>query len=121
MGKGIREVNWLAVAVIFAFILSAVNTFMIKKRAPRRLEICVVDIWELSSRKALNLSNGRKVAGIEDALRNADVKKEIDSYMQGVRHRISSPGNYGCDFIAVKGSIFGNVRDVTEEVMRDVQ
>ena len=55
MGKGIREVNWLAVAVIFAFILSAVNTFMIKKRAPRRLEICVVDIWELSSRKALNL------------------------------------------------------------------
>ena len=47
MGKSIFKLNWLAVAVIFAFVLSGINTFMLKQK--KDVNICTVDIWKISN------------------------------------------------------------------------
>ncbi len=117
MGKGIFKLNWLVVAVIFAFILSAINTVMIKQKF--KMVICTVDIWQISNDMAMKLSTQSNIKTLDGLAKNEDIRKEVDSYMQIIRQKVSSPEQYGCDYIAVKGSVFGkNMKDVTEQVIK---
>jgi len=96
MGKSIFKLNWLAVAVIFAFVLSGINTFMLKQK--------------------------KDVKTLDGLAKNEDIKKEVDSYLQIIKQKVSFPEQYGCDYIAVKGSVYGNnMKDVTEQVIKDVK
>jgi Skp family chaperone for outer membrane proteins len=121
MGKGFRELNWIVVAVIFAFALSSINTinsFVVKKK---QATFCTVDIWQISNDIALKASEQNQNISPDAVAKNEAIAKEVNAYMQTIRDRISSPRKYGCDYIAVKGSIFGeNLKDITEQVIKDV-
>lgn len=123
MGKSFRELNWIVVAVIFAFVLSSINTinsFVVKKK---QATFCTVDIWQISNDIALKVSEqNQNSASPDTASKNEAIAKEVNAYMQTIREKISSPRKYGCDYIAVKGSIFGeNIKDITEQVIKDVK
>ncbi len=128
MGKGLSKLNWVTVAVIVAFILSAINTinsFIVKKKP---ISFCTVDILQISNEIALRASEKNQNQKREnqdnptDITKDEALTKEVNLYMQAIKERISSPEQYGCNYIAVKGSIFGkDVRDITEQVLKDVK
>lgn len=120
MGKGFRELNWVVIAVIFAFALSSINTinsFVIKKK---QVSFCSVDIWQISNNIAMEVSQQSQGQNTADAAKQEAVAKKVNAYMQTIRDKVSSPAKYGCDYIAVKGSIFGdNIKDITEQIIKD--
>ena len=64
----------------------------------------------------------RNVKTLDGLAKNEDIKKEVDSYLQIIKQKVSFPEQYGCDYIAVKGSVYGNnMKDVTEQVIKDVK
>lgn len=145
MGKNfkLKGLNWVAVLSIFAFLLGAVNTIMMK--SAKEIQICTIDVWDISNKKVLELT--QEMSGLNntdnqaqaqaqgqgkntaEAQQNAQINQQqqmlvkLNEYLKKVNARLSNPSDYGCSFIAVKGSIVQsrNVKDITEQVMRDVK
>lgn len=113
MENGVRKLIVAGIAVI-ALIFSIGNTFMIRKVSTGQFDsVCVVDVWKLSTEKALSLS-------LEKGKDEQQLKKEQDEFIAFANRKLSHPGDYGCGLIAVKGSILGNPRDITEVVIKDL-
>lgn len=139
MGKGFNlrkmSFNWVSVAAVFAFLLSGVNTILIKKT--KEVNVCTIDVWEISNKKVLELT--QEVTGLtqegqgqnQNALNNANISiqqqqqilDKLNEYLKKVNLKLSNPSDYGCSFIAVKGSIIQskNVKDITQEIAKDVK
>jgi hypothetical protein len=105
MGRNLQNVT-IALAFV-ALLLSVINTVNghIQNR-DRELTVCTVDLWGISS----NISH---VLSQKDITPEA-AQSEINRAMTQVQNSLLTPQKYGCDIIAVKGSVFGSqVRDIT--------
>ncbi len=119
MGKGILDkLNLKVAAVAAALIIGLVNTALIAYVSKKSTaDPCVVDIWKISENKALSISLTSKDRKPEE------VKNELDGYMREMRVRLSNikPEEHGCSFVAVKGSILGDAKDITDIVTKGMK
>lgn len=110
MGRNIQSIT-TAVAII-ALLLSIINTVNGHLLQKRELTVCTVDLWGVSSNISHSLS--------KKDLNNEMAQSEIGKLMTQVENSLQSPQKYGCDIIAVKGSVFGSqIRDITGQILKD--
>jgi len=105
MGRNLQNVTIvLAVVALFLSIINTVNGHIRSKN--EGLTVCTVDLWGISS----NISH---VLAQKD-ITTEEAQLEINKGMAQVQNNLLIPKKYGCDIIAVKGSVFGpRVRDIT--------
>ena len=112
MGKGIWKQIIIFMAIM-GFLVSFID-FICIKRIKKEIEnkkpvICVVDIWKISTDRIIQL------ASIKD--NNPEITIEsIDTFIKEVSSILKDPDNFGCDIIAVKGTLLSNNVDITDMV-----
>ncbi|GAB5047559.1 hypothetical protein [Thermodesulfovibrio sp. TK110] len=133
MGNNFKvKFNWIAVAAIFAFLLGVVNTIMLNRT--KEVRVCTIDVWEISNKKVLEIAQD----ALQDSNQNTQSQEQkqsatiqtqqqvllkLNEYLKKVNAKLSNPSDYGCSFIAIKGSVVQskNVKDITEAIMKDVK
>ena len=110
MGRNIQSVT--TVIAIIALLLSVMNVINGHLLQKRELTVCTVDLWGISS----NISHSLSKKNVDTEM----AQSEIDRVMTQVQNSLQSPQKYGCDIIAVKGSVFGSqIKDITAMIMED--
>jgi len=93
----------MAIIALLLAIANIVNVHLLQKR---EIAVCTVDLWDISASVSYSLS--KKSLPAEKA------QSGINGIMTQIQNSLQSPSKYGCDIIAVKGSVFGSqVKDIT--------
>jgi hypothetical protein len=110
MGRNIQSVT--TVMAIIALLLAIVNTLNGHLLQKREIAVCTVDLWDISANLSHSLS--------KKDLHAKAAQSEIDRIMTQIQDSLQSPSKYGCDIIAIKGSVFGSqVKDITAILKRE--
>lgn len=114
MGRNLQNVTLALASIALLLSIIGIVTGHIQNSNNKDLTVCTVDLWGVSSNISHLLSQ-------KDADPQA-AQTEINRAMAQVENSLSTPKNYGCDIIAVKGSVFGaQVRDITSLILNDVR